>query len=153
MNIETINKEAEIAVAIIKKAVRFDSMAIVMSEAYQKLFAYVAQQGRQMAGFPYCKYTNPNEDYSQFDIEMGVPVSEALPCQDEICMSKTCEGKAITATHKGAYKEIEKTYAPMMEYLAANNLKSTGVYYDYYLNHPSETPEPDLLTKVVFPIE
>ena len=153
MNIETINKEAEIALAIKKEAVRFDNMGGVMSEVYQKLWVYLAQQGKQMAGAPYCKYTNGSEDFMQWDIELGIPVSEPLPEQGEIYMSKTCEGKAICATHKGAYKDIEKTYAPMMEYLAANNLESTGVYYDYYLNNPADTPESELLTKVVFPIK
>jgi effector-binding domain-containing protein len=82
-----------------------------------------------------------------------VPVSEPLPEQGEFYMSKTCEGKAVTAMHKGAYKDIEKTYAPMMQYLAENKLESTGVYYDYYLNNPADTPESELLTKVVFPIK
>jgi len=157
MNIEIIDKKAEIAVAIKKKAVRFDSMGVIMGGIYQKLFAHIAKymvkQGMQMAGVPYCKYTNGRENFMLWDIELGVPVSEPLPEQGEICMSKTCDGKAICATHKGAYKDIEKTYAPMMEYLAANNLESTGVYYDYYLNDPSDTPESELLTKVVFPIK
>ena len=153
MNIEIINKEAEIAVAMKKEAVRFDNMGGIMGEIYQKLWAYLAQQGKQLAGAPYCKYTNGSEDYMQWDIELGLPVSEPLPEQDGIYMSKTCEGKAICATHKGAYKDIEKTYAPMMEYLAANILESTGIYYDYYLNDPSDTPESELLTKVVFPLK
>jgi effector-binding domain-containing protein len=55
--------------------------------------------------------------------------------------------------HKGAYKNIEETYTPMMQYLTENNLQSTGVYYDYYLNNPADTPESELLTKVVFPIK
>ena len=150
MNIETINKEAEIAVAIKKEAVRFDNMGGIMGEAYQKLWAYVAQQGKQMVGAPYCKYTNCSEDFMICDIELGVPVSEPLPEQGEIYMTKTCEGKAICAMHKGAYKDIEKTYAPMLEYLAANKLEATGVYYDYYINDPSDTPESELLTKVLF---
>ena len=153
MNIEMIVKEAEIAVAIKKEAVRFDNMGDMMGEVYHELMAYVAQQGKQIAGAPYCKYFNGSEDYMQWDIELGVPVSEYLPEQGEIFMSKTCEGKAICATHKGAYKDIEKTYTPLMEYLAANNLESTGVYYDYYISDPSDTPESELLTKVVFPIK
>ena len=88
----------------------------------------------------------------KFDIELGVPVFEPLPEKNEFYMSKICESKAITATHKGAYKDIEKTYAPMMQYLSDNKLQSTGVYYDYYLNNPADTPEIDLLTKVIFPI-
>ena len=153
MNIEIINKESEIAVALREEAVRFDKMGVIMGEAYKKLFTYVTQQGKQIAGAPYCKYTNASEDYMQFDLELGIPVSEPLPEQDGLYMSRTCEGKAICATHKGAYKDIENTYNPMMEYLAENELESTGVYYDYYLNDPSDTPESELLTKVIFPIK
>ena len=124
-----------------------------MVERYQKLWTYIAKYGKQMTGAPYCKYTNGSENFMKWDIELGVPVSEPLPEQDEIYMSKTCEGKAITAIHKGAYRDIEKTYAPMMQYLAENKIESTGIYYDYYLNNPADTPENELLTKVVFPIK
>jgi len=150
VNIETINKEAEIAAAVKYTAVDFTDMGPVMGEGYQKLWAYVAQGAGQMAGAPYCKYTNGSEDFMKFDIELGIPVSEPLPEKDGVYMAKTCKGRAITAIHKGAYKDIEKTYAPMMQYLAENKLESTGVYYDYYLNNPADTPENELLTKVVF---
>jgi effector-binding domain-containing protein len=153
MNIEVINKEAEIAIAVKYDAVDFENMGGIMSEGYQKLWAYLAKCGKQMAGAPYCKYTNGSADFMKFDIELGVPVSEPLPEQGGIYMSKTCSGKAITAIHKGAYKEIEKTYAPMMRYLAENKLESTNVFYDYYLNNPADTQESELLTKVVFPIK
>ena len=158
MNIETINKEAEIAIAVKCDAVDFTNMAAIMSEGYQRLWAYLvqcpaAQSGGQMAGAPYCKYTNGSEDFMRFDIELGIPVIEPLPEKDGIYMSTTCEGKAITAVHKGAYKDIEKTYGPMMQYLTENKLESTGVYYDYYLNNPADTPEDELLTKVVFTIK
>jgi effector-binding domain-containing protein len=153
MNIEVINKVSEIAIAIKFEAVEFTKMAQVMTEGYPKLFAYVVKCGKQIAGTPYCKYTNGSENFMKWDIELGVPVSEHLPEQDKMCMSKTCAGKAITAIHKGAYKDIEKTYAPMMQYLAENKLESTGTYYDYYLSNPADTPESELLTKVVFPIK
>jgi effector-binding domain-containing protein len=153
MNIEIINKEAEIAVAVKFEAVEFTKMAEIMTEGYQKLMAYVVKCGKQMAGAPYCKYTNGSEDFMKWDIELGVPVSEPLPEQGKFYMSKTCAGKAITAMHKGAYKDIEQTYAPMMQYLAENKLESTGVYYDYYLSNPADTPESELLTKVVFPLK
>ena len=153
MNIETITKASEIAVAVQYEAVDFTNMAAIMGEGYQKLFAYAAQCGKQPAGAPYCKYSGGSEDFMRFDIELGVPVSEPLPEKDDIYMAKTCEGKAITAMHKGAYKEIERTYGPMMQYLAENKLQSTGVYYDYYISDPQDTPENELLTKVVFPIK
>ena len=150
MNIETINKEAENAAAVGYIAVDFTNMGSVMSEGYQKIYDYAVQCGKQITGAPYCKYTNPSEDYMKFDIELGFPVSEPLPEKDGIFMAKTCEGKAITAMHKGAYKDIEQTYTLMMKYMEENNLESTGVYYDYYLNDPAITPESELFTKVIF---
>ncbi|MCL1895920.1 MAG: GyrI-like domain-containing protein, partial [Clostridiales bacterium] len=109
MEFEIITKESELAVAIKKEAVGCDTISDIMAEAYQKLFAYVAQQGKQIVGAPYCKYTNGSEDFARFDLEMGMPVGEPLPEQDGMYMSKTCEGKAVSAMHKGAYKEIDKT--------------------------------------------
>ena len=153
MSIEVINKESEIALALKFEGVEFTKMAEIMSLGYQKLWDYLVKCGKQMSGPPYCKYANGSADFMKWDIELGVPVSEPLPVQGEFYMSKTCEGKAITAIHKGAYKDIEKTYAPMMQYLAENKLESTGVYYDYYLNNPADTPESELLTKVVFPLK
>jgi effector-binding domain-containing protein len=153
VNIEVFNKESELAVAVKFEAVEFTKMAKIMVEGYQKLWGYLAKCGKQMTGVPYCKYTNGSADFMKWDIELGVPVSEPLPEQGEFYMGKTCEGKAISAIHKGAYKDIEKTYTPMMQYLAENKLESTGVYYDYYLSNPADTPESELLTKVVFPIK
>lgn len=61
--------------------------------------------------------------------------------------------KAITTIYQGPYKDIEKAYIPMMDYLAENKLESTGIYYEYYLNDPADTPENELLTKVIFPLK
>ena len=152
MNIETINMNSEICVAVKYDAVDFTNMAELMGEGYQKLMTYVVENGKQFIGCPYCKYYNGSEDFMRFDIELGIPVNEPLPEKDGIYMSKTFEGKAITAMHIGAYKEIEKTYTPMMQYMSDNDLQSTGDYYDYYVSDPAETPESELLTKVIFPI-
>ena len=153
MDIQIIEKEPEIAIAVKYDAVDFTDMAAIMSEGYGKLMAYAARAGAQMTGAPYCKYTNGSEDFTKFDIELGLPLGAPLPEEDGMYMSKTCEGRAITAMHKGPYKEIEKTYGPMMQYLAENKLESTYVFYDYYISDPASTPESELLTKVVFPIK
>ena len=153
MDIQIIEKDAEIAIAVRYDAIDFTNMAEIMGEGYGKLMAYLAQSGAQMTGAPYCKYFNGSEDFMKFDIELGLPIAQPIAETDGMYMARTCAGKAVTAMHKGAYKEIEKTYGPMMQYLAENNLKSTGIFYDYYISDPANTPESELLTKVVFPIE
>ena len=153
MNIEVTNQTADFAVAIKKTRVTMENIANVATEGLGKVFAYLAKQGVQITGAPYLAYANGNADYSEFDVEMGIPVAGEVEVSGEFYMSKNCEGKAVCAMHKGAYKDIEVVYVALMEYLAKNSLKSTGVYYDYYINDPADTPESELLTKVVFPIK
>jgi len=86
-------------------------------------------------------------------MEFGIPVNLAVAEKDDIIMSHTFEGKAAVATHKGAYKEIETTYTELMDYVKENSLELTGVYYDYYISNPEDTPENELITQIVFAIK
>ena len=153
MNIEVTNQQSQIAVAIKKENATMAEISVLATEGLQKIFGFLAQQGVQIAGAPYLAYTNGNADFTQFDVELGIPINKEIAVNDEFFMSKTCEGKEITATHTGAYKDVDVVYTALMEYMAENKLESTGVYYDYYLNNPADTPESELLTQVVFPIK
>ena len=152
MKIEVVNLTPQIAVAIKKTAVTMNNVHETIGEMSAKLLTCLAEQGKSMAGAPYLAYINSNDDFSKFDIEWGFPVAEPIPVSGEIYMSKTCEGKAIIATHKGSYSGLNMTYSAIIDYAKENSLECTGVAYDYYLNNPDETPENELLTQVIFPI-
>ena len=153
MNIEVTHQKPETAVAVKRLAITMDEIANVATEGLGKVFAYLAEKGVQISGAPYLAYMNGNEDFSKFDVEMGIPVEQNFDVSGEFFISRTCEGRAVCATHKGAYKDVEVVYVALMGYLAENGLESTGVYYDYYINDPANTPESELLTQVVFPIK
>ena len=152
MKIEVTTLTPQIAVAIKRTAVTMDDIPEIIGEICPKLLAYIGEQGKEITGAPYLAYMNANEDYSKFDIEWGFPIAEPISVSGEMYMSKTYEGKAITAIHKGSYSTMDETYTLIMDYASANELESTGVTYDYYFNDPDETPESELLTQVVFPI-
>ena len=153
MNIEVTNLESQIAVAIKKEKTTMSEISVVATEGLQKVFGFIAGLGVEIAGAPYLAYSNSNEDFTCFDVEIGIPVAGEIAVSGEFIMSKTCEGKAITTMHKGAYKDVEVAYTALMGYMVENNLESTGVYYDYYISDPADTPESELLTQVVFPIK
>ena len=153
MNIEVSHQISHLAVAVKKENATMEEIAVLATGGLQKIFGFLAQKGVEIAGAPYLAYTNGNADFTQFDVELGIPVSENVAVEGEFFMSRSCEGKAITATHKGAYKDVEAVYIALMEFMAEKKLESTGVYYDYYLNNPADTPESELLTQVVFPIK
>ena len=153
MKIEVTNQQAQISIALKKTAISMEKIAEVTTEGYTKLMGYLAEQGKQIAGAPYLAYMNASEDFSRFDIELGIPINETIPVLDDFYISKTYEGKAITTMYKGAYKDIEVAYVALMDYAKENALEMTGVYYDYYISDPADTPESELLTQVIFPIK
>ena len=153
MNIEVTTQKSQIAVAIRKEHATMEDISVLATEGLQKVFGFLAQKGVEIAGAPYLAYSNSNADFTQFDVELGIPIGEKITVDGEFIMSKNCEGRAITAMYKGAYKDVEVAYTALMEYMAENKLESTGVYYDYYINDPADTIESELLTLVVFPIK
>ena len=152
MNIEVKEMQGKTALAVTIKA-NMGNIAAVMHEGYAKIIGYLTELGQYPTGAPYAAYMNCGEGFTEFDLEMGFPVAAEVPARDDLFMSKSFEGKAATVLYKGAYKDIEPAYTALMEYMAANSLESTGVYYDYYLNDPDNVPEEKLLTEVVFPVK
>ena len=153
MKIEVVSLTPQIAVASKRTAVTMENIHEAIGEMSARLLSYLSQQGKGMSGPPYLKYMNMSPDFSEFDIEWGFPVEEPVPASGEFYMSQTYGGRAIVATHKGPYSILEEAYSAIMKYEREYALKNTGVYYDVYLNDADETPEDELLTQVVCPIE
>ena len=152
MNIELIEQKPELSMAI-KKRATMETMMAIINEGYGMIAGYLAELSKQASGVPYIGYFNCTEDFCEFDLEMGFPVAEELPDKGELHMSKTYEGKVLAGTYKGPYSGLEQAYGELMKHAQENNLELVGVYYDYYLNDPSVTPEDELLTKIVFPVK
>lgn len=152
MNIEITEQKAELAVVYRERAL-MENLVAVMDKGLNSIDAYLKTLGKHPTGAPFCCYTNGNEDFTAFDVELGFPVAGEVPVQGELHMGKTIGGKAVSATHKGPYSTLETTYMAMMQYVSEQALEMTGVYYDWYLNNPDSTPEEELLTKVVFLIK
>ena len=152
MNVEVKEVQSKISLAVKRKAT-MENMAAVMGEGYKIILDYLAELGQKPVCAPYAAYMNCSGDFTEFDLEMGFPVAAEVPVKDDFFMSKSFEGSAATVVYKGAYKDIEPAYNALMENMAENSLESTGVYYDYYISNPDDTPEEELLTEVVFPIK
>lgn len=146
MNINVIEQKAELTLAF-KEHTTMDNMITVMDKGFNAIYNHLKELGQQPTGAPYAAYLNVNEseDFAGFDLELGFPVADEVPVIDGLFMSKTHQGKVVTATHKGSYKTLEETYAAVMNYIREHSLEPTGTYYDYYLNDPSMTQEEENL--------
>ena len=151
MNIEIREIKSEIAVATRKENIPSDGMLAKCE--YEKILSFIAEHGAKITGAPYLYYTNPNEDYTTFDMEFGIPVDKEIPTSGDFFMSKNFEGKGLIGVHTGSYTTLEETYHKMFAYVEENGVSVTGnTCYDYYLSDPAETPEEELLTQVIFPM-
>ena len=71
MKMEVANLTPQIAVASKRTAVSMRNIHEAIGEMCGKLLAYLSEQGKEMSGPPYLKYTNMKPDFSEFDIEWG----------------------------------------------------------------------------------
>lgn len=154
MNIEVVEQKAELTLAY-KEHTTMENLVASMDKGLNAVDHYLKELAEKPTGAPYAAYLNVNEDedFAEFDLEMGFPIAREVPVKDELFISRTYEGRVVTTTHKGSYQTLEEAYCAVMEYIAQNSLEPVGIYYDYYLNDPSNTPEEDLLTKVVIPVK
>ena len=149
MKIELTEQKSELALTI-KKRANTENFTTLIKEGYGMLWNYLAELEKQISGSPYVAYFGFGEE---FEIEMGFPVAEKLSVKGEFSLSETYEGRVVTGIYKGSYKGLAQAYEEIFKYIEENSLKSTGIYYDYYINDPSNTPEDELLTKIVIPIK
>jgi effector-binding domain-containing protein len=94
-----------------------------------------------------------NMDMQDLDLEIGFPVEQAISGKGDIQASEIPAGKQVSCLHTGPYSKVEPAYNAMMEWVPANGYTATGVSYEFYLNDPEQTPENELLTKIVFPLK
>ncbi len=120
----------------------------VLGKAYEDIMNHLSEIGVQPSGAPYVGYFNT--DMQDLDIECGLPVAQPVAGTNELKPSEIPAGKQVTCLYTGPYNQIEPAYNAIMEWIPANGYTPTGVCYEFYLNNPAETPENELLTRIVF---
>jgi len=122
-----------------------------LGKAYGAIGQYLGQLGEQPAGAPYAAYFNM--DMSNLEVEIGFPVSKALPSKDAIQSGEIPAGTYARCLYTGTYNEIEPAYNALTAWVKENGHETTGVAYEYYLNDPGEVDPLELLTQIVFPLK
>jgi len=151
MTIEILELKSELALVYKTHTTNAKSDKAI-EKGISMVSAYLEEIGIEPSGTPFVAYINCAEDFSEFDVEVGFPVTEAVSEKDGMFMSKTHEGKAVVATHKGSHRSIDKTYGKIFEFMGEQSLAFTGTFYDCYLTDPAVTPAKEMQTKVIVPV-
>lgn len=122
-----------------------------LGQAYGAIYQYLVEIGEKPADAAYAAYYNL--DMQDLDVEIGFLVAKPLPGRAEIQAGEIPGGKQVSVMYKGPYNKMEPVYQAMTAWMAEHDFIPTGVAYELYYNDPSQVPESELLTKIIFPVQ
>lgn len=146
-----MEEKAALPTIAIRTRAAVQNLPQVLGKAYGDIMNYLMEIDVQPAGAPYVGYFNM--DMQDLDLEIGFPVDQVISSQGDIQASEIPAGKQVSCLHTGPYSKVESAYNAMMDWVPANGHIAAGVSYEFYLNDPEQTPESELLTKIVFPLK
>lgn len=133
----------------VRTITKAEDLPAVIGQSYRKIAAYLKEMGVFMTDVPFTAYHNT--DMQNLDVEIGFPVSGALPPRDDMRSGIIPEGKAVFCMYRGPYSEMAPVYAEMGAWIEAHGARPVGTAYEYYFNGPA-FPESEYLTKILMPV-
>lgn len=147
-NIDRFHKREQPTIAIRTTTV-VENLPVLIGESYCRMAEYLRELGELLSDIPYVAYHNM--DMQCLDVEIGFPVSRALPENGDIRPGSIPEGSIIACMYRGPYRDITPVYTEMANRIEEDGLTPAGTVYEYYYNGPGY-PESELLTMIVMPV-
>lgn len=131
------------------------AIAAAIGSSYAKVGQFMAKNGLRQAAAP--QTINHKFDDSGYQFDAAIPVDHApakeVPADSPVQVKQTYAGKALKVVHKGPYHSMETTYRQLVAYMAAHGYEEAASPWDEYVSDPGNTPEPELVTNIVWPIK
>ena len=106
-NIEILYKNEQPTLSIRTNAA-VENLPALIGQSYGKLAGYLRELDEYPTDIPYVAYYNM--DMRNLDLEIGFPVSKALPGKDDINPGSIPAGKVIFCMYRSPYSEMEPVY-------------------------------------------
>jgi effector-binding domain-containing protein len=132
------------------------TMSVTMAEIGAKLppltgevFGWLGARGTAPDGAPFFKY-NVIDMAGELEIEVGVPVAEAVPGDDRVRAGVLPAGRYATVTHVGPYEELLGATSRLLswgkeqglKWDASDDQRHWGARLECYETDPGEEPDP-----------
>ncbi len=146
-----LTKKTEQPVLSVRTRASVNELSALCGRIFTDIGMYIGELGEEPADAPFIAYYNLDMD--DLDLEIGFPVSKTLKGKGNILSGSIPEGNQVSCMHKGPYLATEPVYNAMIEWINKNGYVPTGAAYEFYYNSPTDVPESELLTKIVFPLK
>ena len=124
-----------------------------MTEAFQKVGAFIGGSGIMPAGPPLCIYRHWGAGTLDFDVGFPVAEQDLAKASGEFKAGATPTGKAMKFTHRGPYGTLRETYAAITAHLNEKGLPWPALTWEVYVSDPAKMPEKNLVTDIYMTAE
>jgi effector-binding domain-containing protein len=135
---------------VVRTRTSVERLPEVLGPTWGAIMAQAAGVGARPVGPPFVAYHNT--DMQDLDVEVGMTFEQVVPGNGDVQPSGIPAVRAAAGIHVGPYAELGGTYRALEAWIAERGLAHAGPAYEFYLDDPAETPEPELQTRIVLPV-
>lgn len=129
-------------------------IARTIGASYMQIGEFMKARGLRQVAAPITIDTRRDETAYVFDAAIPidrVPEGE-VPADSPVRVKTTYAGKVLKVTHKGAYRDLPRTYERLSAWAAAHGYEPAAPPWNEYAKDPGTTPEPELVTNIYLPV-
>jgi effector-binding domain-containing protein len=142
----------------IRQTVELARLTDAQGESLRELWSSINRHGSEPTGPPFVRYHTFGE--TETDLEVGIPVVDAVSGEGRIVFRELPGGAAITTWHIGSHDGLADAYARLSAWLKEHGRKAEGAAWEVYTwidlgvePDPSAWPAPsEWRTQLVQPI-
>lgn len=149
----TIDESRAVPTAVVRASdVSRDDVAPLFDAAFGAMFPALAAVGQSPAGAPFALYPRAADDWSRFDIEIGVPLHSPLaatiaaPTADgrnlAVEPSELPAGKVASTLYQGGYDGLGPAWKQFTDAIAAAGHTLAMPCWEVYLTEPTPDSDP-----------
>jgi len=136
----------------VSESVAPDAIAKAYTDGFTQIGKFMAKNKLHQAGAVMGVGGEMSGSSYKFDAAIPVDRGDAVSA-DGVQASQSYSGKALKATHVGAYEGLSKSYAQMRAYIAAHGYKANGPLISAFVDDPGSTPADKVRTEIYAPIQ
>jgi effector-binding domain-containing protein len=122
-----------------------------MGKMYGELEGVLKKSKVEMSGYPFCIYPKFTEESMDMICAIPVPGEARLPSKYKVSLAPG--GRAVKATHIGAYEKLEATHNELNNYITFKNLQISGAPWEVYVTDPYvEKDTAKWITEIYYPV-
>ncbi|QOY88956.1 GyrI-like domain-containing protein [Paludibaculum fermentans] len=126
---------------VIRATTAPDQIAAVLHRCLPAVWQCAVARGATISGAPFTRYLQFDEQ-GLMEIEVGMPVLEAVEGQDPVQAVELPGGPCATLVHEGVYERLPATHMALDEWLESKGRQPAGPRWESYVTDPGNTPDP-----------